>query len=143
LNAPDTNLLVYAYNQASPFHSKAKAYWEDSLNRIDSIGIPVICVHGFIRVMTGSALGTGRASLEEALQIVDEWQSYPNVQILNPGSDHWRILRTVSNRINATGTLFTDAVIAAIAIEHGAVIHTNDSDFARFPGLRWLNPLRS
>ena len=143
MNAPDTNLLVYAYNQASPFHSKAKAYWEDSLNGIDPVGIPVICIHGFIRVMTGPALRGDHHSLVEALEIVDVWLERPNIQILNPGPDHWRIPRAVAGRVNATSAFFTDAAIAAIAIEHGAIVHSYDRDFARFPGLRWLNPLES
>jgi predicted nucleic acid-binding protein len=41
----------------------------------------------------------------------------------------------------ASGPLVSDAEIAAITIEHGGVLHTADRDFARFPGLRWKNPL--
>ena len=38
--------------------------------------------------------------------------------------------------------LLTDAHIAALAIDNQAVVHSNDSDFSRFAGLRWSNPLR-
>jgi toxin-antitoxin system PIN domain toxin len=141
LNAPDTNLLIYAYNQTSPFHTKAKAYWQDALSKHEPIGIPIVCIHGFIRVATGPALGTSRLGPNEALDIVESWQARPNVRILHPGQDHWRILRNLARQTNAAGALFTDVAIAAIAIEHGAVVHTNDRDFARFPGVRWHNPL--
>jgi predicted nucleic acid-binding protein len=39
------------------------------------------------------------------------------------------------------GPLTTDAELAALTIEYGGVLYTTDRDFARFPGLRWVNPL--
>jgi predicted nucleic acid-binding protein len=37
--------------------------------------------------------------------------------------------------------LVHDAHLAALAIEHGLTLCSTDGDFARFPGLRWINPL--
>ena len=60
---------------------------------------------------------------------------------INPGDGHMRIFQE-NLAVAGSGTkLVTDAHIAALAMEHDAELHTNDSDFARFPGLRWLNPL--
>jgi predicted nucleic acid-binding protein len=42
----------------------------------------------------------------------------------------------------ASGGLTTDAHLAALAIEYQAELFSNDSDFSRFPGLRWTDPLR-
>jgi predicted nucleic acid-binding protein len=72
---------------------------------------------------------------------MDSWLSLPQVLLLNPGDRHWVLLRGLSEQLRLSGVQVTDAAIAAIAIEYGAVIHTNDRDFARFPGLRWVNPL--
>jgi predicted nucleic acid-binding protein len=44
---------------------------------------------------------------------------------------------------DARGKLTSDAALAALTIEYGGVLHTTDRDFARFPGLRWVNPLAS
>jgi uncharacterized protein len=40
-----------------------------------------------------------------------------------------------------TGNLVPDAQLVALAIEHGLVVHSADTDFARFPEVRWINPL--
>lgn len=37
--------------------------------------------------------------------------------------------------------LVTDAHLAALAIEHQAELHSNDSDFSRFSGLAWRIPV--
>ena len=143
MNAPDVNLLVYAYYQSSPFHLKARQYLEASLTSTELFGLPMLCIHGFIRIASGNSFGTSKLPLEDALSIVDEWLLQPNVRILHPGPRHWNILKDLAIRANASGRLFSDAAIAAIAIEHNAVVHTNDRDFARFPGLLWLNPLET
>lgn len=41
----------------------------------------------------------------------------------------------------AAGPFVMDAILAAIAVEHGATLCTTDGDFSRFSGLRWINPL--
>lgn len=142
MNAPDTNLLVYAYNRNDPYHAAAKTYWQDALNGTEPIGIPVLCLHGFIRISTGSYLGDHRLSIPEAVTFVNEWLKRPHIRILYPGPKHWPILEALATQSGAAGQVFTDAAIAAIAIEFGAVVHTYDNHFARFPGLRWHNPLK-
>lgn len=73
---------------------------------------------------------------------MQEWLSYPNVRVLAPGERHWRLLNEMIVDGQAAGRHVTDAQLAALAIEHGAVLHTTDRDFARFPNLRWRNPLK-
>lgn len=141
MNAPDTNLLLYPHNRQSPFHLRARAYWQNALNGRDPIGIPALCVHGFLRIVTNSAFGASCLEIAEALAIVDGWLAQPHVSILNPGPRHWQLLRNLALHVESRS--MTDAAIAATAIEHSAVVHTNDRDFARFPGLRWHNPLES
>ena len=82
-----------------------------------------------------------RVPLEEALQVVDEWLQAPNVRLLAHGDQHWFFLRRMMLEGQATGPLVTDAEIAALTIEYGGILYTTDRDFARFPGLRWVNPL--
>lgn len=143
LIAPDTNILLYAYDERSRWHSRAAAYLESIFSRPEPVGLPLPCVHAFVRLITNPVISGKRISLESALGNVNEWLTFPNVQILFPGDRHWELLKRLSAEGHAAGNLFPDAVIAAIALEYGATIHTNDRDFARFPGLRWHNPLQS
>jgi len=79
--------------------------------------------------------------MREATAAVDEWLKQPNAGILEPGDQHWAILRRLAEESQASGPLVSDAALAAIAIEHGATLQTTDRDFSRFNGLRWTNPL--
>ena len=72
---------------------------------------------------------------------MDRWLDQPNLRILAPGEDHWPLFRQMMVEGQAPGALITDAQLAALTIENGGVLHTTDRDFARFPGLRWKNPL--
>jgi predicted nucleic acid-binding protein len=78
----------------------------------------------------------------QALDLVDGWLAQPNAVIVHPGRRHASIVRELLEATGSGGNLTTDAHLAALAIEHGAEIQTADSDFHRFAGLRWSNPLR-
>ena len=80
-------------------------------------------------------------SSADAIAHVGKWFQYPHVTPINPGADHLARLREILDSAGVGASLVTDAHIAALAIEHQAEVHSNDSDFSRFPGLRWRNPL--
>ena len=80
-------------------------------------------------------------TIAEAEATVASWLSQPAVGILEPGDRHWDILRSLVREGQTAGRLVMDAVLAAIAIEHGATLYTSDRDFSRFPDLKWKNPL--
>jgi toxin-antitoxin system PIN domain toxin len=82
-------------------------------------------------------------SMSEADAIVSSWLGQPTAGVLDPGERHWDLLRDLARHGQAVGPLLMDAALAAIAIEHGATLHTTDRDFARFPGLTWINPLEN
>jgi toxin-antitoxin system PIN domain toxin len=137
----DANLLIYSYDLDSAHHKKSLSWLEELLSGVEAVGLPWQSVSAFLRVITNRRLPGMRVSLERAVQVVDEWLQQPNVQMLVPTDQHWLVLRQMILEGRASGPLVSDAEIAAITIEHGAVLHTTDSDFARFPGLRWKNPL--
>ena len=82
-----------------------------------------------------------RRSSEDAARVVDQWLQQPNVRVLVPGDRHWPLFRQMIIEGQASGPLVSDAELAALTIEYGGVLYTADRDFARFPGLRWVNPL--
>jgi hypothetical protein len=138
----DANLLLYAYDSTSPLHEKARAWIEDRLSGGEPVGLPWPTVLAFLRIITNPRLPGQRLTLEEAARLVDQWLQQPNVRLLAPGENHWSLLRQVMIDGQARGPLMSDAHLAALAIEHGGVLHTTDRDFGRFSGLRWTNPLR-
>jgi predicted nucleic acid-binding protein len=73
---------------------------------------------------------------------VRSWLDHTGVRILAPGEHHADILFGFLTRLGTAGNLTTDAHLAALAIEYRAELVSTDTDFARFPGLRWFNPLR-
>jgi predicted nucleic acid-binding protein len=93
--------------------------------------------------MTNTGIHPKPPSFRQVTEVIDSWLALPHVRILYPGDRHWGLLQQLGADTRASGNFITDAAIAAIAIEHGATIHTNDRDFARFPGLRWENPLQA
>ncbi len=138
---PDINLLVYAYNSEAPEHSKARAWWENALSASGTVGLPWIVLIGYIRLMTSRRVRVEPISPAEAIAHVRSWLDQPQTQILNPGLRHLDLLESLAASGHVTGDLVTDLHLAALAIEHQAELHSNDSDFKRFPGLRWVNPL--
>jgi len=136
----DANLLIYAYDRASADHKKSLVWLENVLSGVEAVGLPWQSISAFLRVITNRRLSGVRVAVEQAVHIVEEWLEQPNVQILVP-EDHWSVLRRMILEGRASGPLVSDAQIAAITIEYGGVLYTADRDFARFPGLRWKNPL--
>jgi toxin-antitoxin system PIN domain toxin len=138
---PDLNLLVFAYNEDAPFHSAAKAWWQTLLTDEQPVALPWAVVLGFIRLVTHPAVFSAPLSPAAALERVRTWFDRPHVQLLDPGPRHLDILAGLFRATGVAGNLTTDTHLAALAIEHQCDLHSNDADFARFPGLRWHNPL--
>lgn len=138
---PDINLLLYAYNSVSPFHGQAAKWWQECLSGSEPVGLVLPVIFGFIRVGTNTRAFPNPMTCAEASGHVRAWLNQPVAQILHPGPQHLEQVLALLQSAGATGNLVTDAQIAVIAMEHGAVVHTSDADFIRFSGLRWFNPI--
>lgn len=139
---PDLNLLIYAHNEAAPHHEAAHRWWIGLCAEERLVGIPWAVAMGFIRLVTHPSVLQTPVDVSDALLMVEGWYNQTNVDVVEPGPRHLRILRQLFESTGVGGRLTTDTHLAAIAIEHQAELHTNDADFARFPGLRWQNPMR-
>lgn len=138
---PDINLLVYAYNSDAPFHADAKAWWESCLSNPGVVGLPWAVILGFVRIMSSNAVFSDPMEPLEAISHVRSWLDCSQTQIVTPGPRHLRILADIMESARTSGRLTTDAHLAALAIETQSQLCSNDVDFARFPGLRWKNPI--
>jgi toxin-antitoxin system PIN domain toxin len=139
----DVNLLVYAHNKAAPFHAPALRWWKDLLNRQQPVGLPWAVAFGFVRLVTHASVLVNPLAPLDALARVRRWLTLPEVRIIEPGARHLGIVEELFRATGVAGSLTTDTHLAALAIEHQAELHSNDSDFGRFPGLKWVNPLAS
>jgi toxin-antitoxin system PIN domain toxin len=137
----DVNLLVYAHNVAAPLHERARVWWEDLITRQQPIGLPWAVAFGFVRLVTHASVLTNPLSPLDALARVRGWLAQPEVRIVEPGPRHLVIVGDLFRSTGVAGSLTTDTHLAALAIEHQAELCSNDSDFGRFPGLRWVNPI--
>jgi toxin-antitoxin system PIN domain toxin len=138
---PDINLLLYAYDADSSSHPKVSQWWATCLSRNEPIGIPLFVAFGFVRIGTNARIFQKPMTLQEASGHVRSWFNQPVVSMLHPAADHIENVFKLLEDYGLSGNSVSDAQLAALAVENHAVLHTADSDFSRFAGLKWFNPL--
>ena len=138
---PDVNLLVYAVHAESPMHARAVAWLRGLLDGDEPVGIPWVVSIAFLRLVTNRRIFADPFPVQDAIAVVDGWYVRRFVSAIDPGPQHWPILKRLLLASGTAGNLTSDAHLAAVCIERGAILHTADADFGRFPGLHWTNPL--
>ncbi len=138
---PDLNLLIYAYDSNSPSHDAAKRWWIGCLSGREAVGVSWVVAFGFIRLWTSPRVFQNPMTVDQAATHVESWFERPMVRALNPGPRHAEIAFAFLRSEGRGGNLTTDAHLAALALEANATLHTADTDFLRFTGLKWKNPL--
>lgn len=139
---PDVNLLLYAVISAFPQHLRAHAWWEQTINSSARVGLTQPALFGFVRIVTNARILQSPLAVSDAIGYVYDWLAQPNVDLLAPGPRHLDIALGLLRDIGTAGNLTTDVQLAAYAIEQQGEMHSNDTDFARFPNLKWVNPLQ-
>lgn len=137
----DASVLLHAYDPDFRRHRHSKSWLEKTFSDPEKVGLAWVALLAFLRISTNPRAFRRPFSIEEASRIVSEWLDRPNAIVLEPGQRHWKILSGILSSAQARGNLVTDAHLAALAVEHGAVLCTDDRDFTRFPGLKALDPL--
>ena len=138
----DANILIYSYNRQAPQSLVIQNWLEQLLEGHETVALTWPVLWAFVRVITNSRVWDTPTTAADALGVVREWMAHPNVVLVEPGRRHLEILQEIIIQNGASGPLVSDAVLAAIAIEHGATLASTDQDFSRFENLRWINPLR-
>jgi|SRR5580658_2199488 toxin-antitoxin system PIN domain toxin len=138
---PDANLLLYAYDASSFFHAKSAAWWSKSLSGPEPVGFCPAVLFAFIRIGTSARAFLHPMTVEEASTHILDWLEQPVSQLLSVELQDIRQALTLLTEAGTGGNLTTDAQIAAMSLRLGAVVHTVDVDYARFPQVRWFNPL--
>lgn len=139
----DLNILLYAVNSDSPRHDLARGWWESALNGEETMGLAWVVLLGFLRLCTNPRVFPRPLTPDVAAARIDTWLARDNVRIAREHDDHWDVLKRLVNGAGTAGNLTTDMHLAALAMSQDAVLVSCDTDFARFRGLRWENPLAS
>jgi toxin-antitoxin system PIN domain toxin len=137
----DANLLLYAVDERSPHHPDAKAWLERQLSGSETCAFAWAVLLAFVRLATNPRVFAAPLTAEEALDLVDSWLERPNATVVHPTDRHSGLLRELLLSLGTAGNLTSDAHLAALSIEHGAELCSIDRDFARFPRVRWVNPV--
>jgi toxin-antitoxin system PIN domain toxin len=138
---PDINLLIHAHNSESARHAPARAWWDECMGGSEGIGLAWVVILGFIRITTHRGILANPMTPDEACGRIDEWLALPHVHIPLPAAGHFARLGSQLRALGTAGNLTTDAHLATLAMERGYTLHSTDADFARFAGLKWVNPL--
>ena len=139
---PDVNVLIYAHvEDSSPEHAAYGAWVTRLATGTEPFALSVLVLSGFLRIVTNARIFNPPSTLDRSFEFVNSLTDRPTARIVGPGPDHLDIFESLCRQSGAAGKLIADAQHAAIALEHGCTFVTTDSDFSRFPGLRWQHPL--
>ncbi len=140
--AVDTNILVYAHRQDSPFHAPALDAVARLGNGAAPWAIPWPCLHEFLSIVTHPRIYSPPTPVDTAFEFLGNWLKSPSLLLLAEGEAYFTWLSRLALRGKLAGPKIHDARIAAICLAHGVeVLYTADRDFSRFPELKTSNPL--
>ena len=136
----DVNLLLYAVNPGATQHRLANRWLNEALSGGAPVGFAWLVIIGFVRIATNPRVFARPITTAQAMDQVDQWLEARSASVVQPGHGHAAVLRRLLDHVGTGGNLVSDAHLAALAIEHKATVMTFDTDFGRFPGVRWETP---
>jgi hypothetical protein len=137
----DANLPVYAHISSFPQHEGARQWLDGQLNGAAPVGLPWASLLAFLRLVTNPRVFERTEPIADAWRQLLAWLDCQTVWIPHPTDRHAALLGELLASPSVHANLVPDAHLAALAMEHGLMLCSADSDFARFPALRWTNPL--
>ena len=137
----DANLLLYAVDASSPQHKAAAAWLTTALNGDRRVGLPWQSIGAFLRIITHPRVTTNPLTGAQAWGHVSDWLAADPTWVPPATERTAAVFAELTRSVPVTGNLVPDAQLAALALEHGLVVYTNDTDFGRFPDVRTFNPL--
>ncbi len=138
----DANLLIYSRVRSFPQHAQAHGWLDAQLSGSGPVALPWPSLLSFLRIVTNPRVFERPEPIAEAWRQVREWLQADVAWVPQATDRHQDLLGSLLTRGGVQANLVPDAHLAALAIEHGLVLCSTDRDFARFPGLRWQNPLQ-
>ena len=137
----DANLLIYSSIEGLDHHEAAREWLDKQLNQAAPVGLPWASLLAYLRLVTNPRVFTPQVKMADALDRVSDWLGCEAVWVPQPTERHATLLGQLLSLPGVHSNLVPDAHLAALAMEHGLTLCSVDGDFARFPELRWMNPL--
>ena len=138
---PDVNVLIYAFRQDLPQHTVSRSWLDAVIGNDNQFGVSTLALSALVRITTNPRVFVRPSDVEEAFGFCQDLLEQPHCQIVEPGERHWDIFMRLCVDTNIRGSRVSDAWFAALAMEWGCDWITLDRDYARFPGLRWQQPI--
>ena len=140
--AIDTNILIYAHREDSPFHAKAHSLVKEMAESKASWAIPYPCLHEFYAIATHPKIFNPPTPTELAIEQMEAWLESPTLHLLGESPGYFEILKQKLLLGKLQGAKVHDARIAAICIQSGVrLLYSSDRDFNKISGLKIQNPL--
>lgn len=136
----DLNLLLYAHNPSAVDHDAARRWLEAALSGAATVGFSWMVLLGFARLSTKPGIMSNPMSIEASFDVMDGWLARSSSVVIEPTHRHASLVRDLLRAVGTGGNLVNDAHLAALALEHRGEVVSYDSDFGRFPGVRWSRP---
>lgn len=137
---PDVNILLHAVNTNSPRNDHIRTWWDSCVKGSTPVCLTWTVLLGFVRIGTNPRLFNRPLTVIEAADYINSLLDQPTIQMISPGEGHWSLVESLLKQAGTAGNLTTDAHLAALAIEWDCTLYSTDTDFARFPKLKWKIP---
>lgn len=140
---PDVNVLIYAHQVDSEYHSVARDWLSHSLVGNEPVGLWDVSLTSAYRILTNPRVNRLRFEPVDVIEALNTLKSAPAAVPVTPGAYYWEVFTRLLVDADVRGGLTSDAMVAALALELHARVATFDDDFARFPGVDWFRPTLS
>ena len=137
----DTNILIYAHRLDADRHHEYRDWLQSVTNGPAAYAVSDFALTGMIRIVTDRRIYPEPSPLDRALAFAEEVRNQQQARVISPGPQFWPIFTEICRTVGAMGKLIPDAYLAALAIEHGCELVSEDRGFRKFPRLRWRRPL--
>jgi toxin-antitoxin system PIN domain toxin len=137
----DANILVYAFSTSMGQHEAAREWLDAQLRSGTQLALPWESTMGFVRLVSNSRMFATPSTVAEAWEQADAWLAAPNVWAPTPTAQHRQLIGELIGSNAFTTKDVPDIQLAALAISHGLKLASHDQGFARFEGLRWIDPI--